>query len=286
MAWARRNLRWDAPARLRHARSAVRWSGRRLLLIAVIVFALVFQWNWLRGPLAGAISARLHRPVTISGDLEVHPWSATPWARVNGLAVGNPAWAGGGVMATLPRLTVQARLWPLLRGKLILPLVDVEHPALKLVRAADGRTNWNFSNSPTPPPLRLPAIQRLVINDGAVKLDDARRNLTFVGVISSSERVVGSGVRNVPARRQGPAERRGLQRPHHRRPADQRRPRPPLPLHSAYLRRGDTGSRRSARSPIPSTWAASRRGCTSPAPICRTSTPWRAWPCPTPRPTT
>jgi len=91
--------------------SAAAYRGRRSYLgaafaaaaaLAVVVFCLLFQWNWLRGPLAQVISARLHRPVTIAGDLDVHPWSWTPSASVERLSIGNPAWAGGGTMVRIP----------------------------------------------------------------------------------------------------------------------------------------------------------------------------------------
>lgn len=183
-----------APPRRARFSPRARWVSAILgaLAIAVIVFLMVFQWNWLRGPLAHAISGRLHRPVTISGNLEVHPWSWAPRATVNGLTIGNAPWAGREPMARLPRLTVQVRLWPLLRGHTILPLVEAQSPDVRLVRDAQGRANWNFSNSPVPKPLRLPPINHFIISDGKLRLDDARRRLNFTGTVSSNERVVGA----------------------------------------------------------------------------------------------
>src|SRR4051812_31223485 len=63
-------------------------------LLALIVLVLVlFDWNWLRGPLSRFASARLHRPVAIQGNLKVHPWSLHPTATVEGLRIGQPSWA-------------------------------------------------------------------------------------------------------------------------------------------------------------------------------------------------
>ncbi|HEY7853455.1 MAG TPA: hypothetical protein VIB82_10815, partial [Caulobacteraceae bacterium] len=67
--------------------------------MAIAIFLILFQWNWLRGPLARYLSARLDRPVTITGNLEVHPWSLDPRATVTGVTIGNPKWAGAGPMA-------------------------------------------------------------------------------------------------------------------------------------------------------------------------------------------
>ncbi len=163
------------------------------ILLALIVFIALFQWNWLRGPLAHAISARLNRPVTITGNLEVHPWSWSPRATINGLVIGNPAWAGPAPMARLPRLTVQVKLLPLLKGQVRLPLVEADRPDVTLLRDASGRANWVWRPGQKPKPLKLPAINHLIIADGAVRFDDAQRRLHFTGVISSNESVIGAG---------------------------------------------------------------------------------------------
>ena len=181
--------RWhDAPV-------GARWGAAAgvAVLAIVLFFLLVFQWNWLRGPLAGVISGRLHRSVSISGNLEVHPWSWSPQATVNGLTIGNPAWAGPAPMATIPRLTVSVHLPDLLRGKLVLPLVDVASPSVHMIRDAGGRANWNFSNQNPPPPLRLPPIRHFMIDDGHLKIDDAQRKLVFTGTVTSNEQAVGAG---------------------------------------------------------------------------------------------
>jgi hypothetical protein len=165
-----------------------------VFILALVVFLILFRWDWLRGPLAREISHRLNRPVAITGHLEVHPWSWSPWARVNGLVIGNAPWAGPRPLATLPRLTVQVKLLPLLKGgKLILPLVEADQPDVGLLRDAKGRINWNFHPELPPQPLKLPAINHLIIQDGAVRLDDIKRRLFFTGTVSTSEQVVGYG---------------------------------------------------------------------------------------------
>ena len=160
--------------------------GAAGVLLLVVIVAL-FQWNWLRPPLAWAISGRLHRPVTIAGDLHVHPWSGAPWASVEGLAIGNPAWAGGGAMATAPRITVRWKWGPLLARRIVLPLARIDGPRIRLVRDASGRRNWNFSNRENPPPPRLPTIEHLVIDRGTLTYDDKGRRARFVGTVASDE---------------------------------------------------------------------------------------------------
>ena len=44
-----------------------------IIVLALIIFLILFRWNWLRDPLAHALSGQLNRPVEITGNLEVHP---------------------------------------------------------------------------------------------------------------------------------------------------------------------------------------------------------------------
>ena len=72
------------------------WSPRWVVasVLAHAVLVAVWDWNWFRGPVERMASARLHRQVTISGDLNVNLWSWQPSATVDGISIANPAWAG------------------------------------------------------------------------------------------------------------------------------------------------------------------------------------------------
>ncbi len=163
-------------------------AGLSTLVLATVILLLVFDWNWLRGPLAGAASARLGRPVAIEGNLNVHPWSLRPRAEIHGLRIGQPAWAEGD-MARVERLAVQVELPPLLLGRVVMPYVEIRKPDVSLLRLADGRANWSFGGGKGG--ARLPAIRRFIIDEGRLKLDDRRRKSTFEGTVYTDERTVG-----------------------------------------------------------------------------------------------
>jgi uncharacterized protein involved in outer membrane biogenesis len=164
-----------------------RWIGPPVILLALIVafFVFLFQWNWLRGPLADWVGAGLHRKVTIQGDLHVQPWSWTPSATVDGVTIGNPSWAGPAPMARISRLSASLDLPKWLEGQTLLPLVSLNGVDLRLQRAADGRANWDFGGGPTPSTFRIPSIHRLVFTNGRVQLDDQARKLRFAGTMTS-----------------------------------------------------------------------------------------------------
>jgi AsmA family protein len=172
------------------------------LVAAIIAFLVIFDWNWLRGPIGRYASAQLQREVAITGDLRVHPWSFSPKAEAYGIRVGQPAWAKGvdpdaGQMAQVQRIAVQIKILPLLRGDVILPFLAVDKPDVRLLRAKDGKANWTFGAARSDKPLKLPAIQRFVINEGKLRVDDRQRGALFVGTVNAQERAGDRGGRFV-----------------------------------------------------------------------------------------
>jgi hypothetical protein len=158
------------------------------LLIAVLV--AIWDWNWFRGPLARYASARMHREVTIAGDLNVHPFSWNPTATVAGVHIANPTWAGKDRMADIGRIAVRVRLVPLFTGHLDLRRLEFDQPNVRLYRDVNGRATWDLSDKQgAGAPLRLPPIRNFIIRDGRLQVRDDVRKLTFSGTINAQERL-------------------------------------------------------------------------------------------------
>ncbi len=186
------------------SRRALIGIGAALALVgAIVAFLVLFDWNLLRGPIGRYASARLGREVAITGDLRVHPWSFSPRVEANGVLVGQPTWAkaldpAAAPMARIGRVALRIKLPPLLRGRTILPYLIVDQPDVRLLRAKDGQANWTFGATKRgQTPMKLPAIQRFVINDGRLRVDDRQRRVLFVGSISAQERAGEHGGRFV-----------------------------------------------------------------------------------------
>lgn len=181
----------QTPRLRRPSRRAVRWTGVILAVIGIglAVLVAVWDWNWFRGPLERVASARLHRPVTISGNLDADIWSWQPSATVDGVHVANPAWAGGHEMANVRRIAVKVRLIPLLTGRLDLPLLRIEQPNVALYADAQGRRTWDFSGGRPQKPMALPPIRNFVIQDGRLSFVDLQRKLRFRGTINAAEKL-------------------------------------------------------------------------------------------------
>jgi hypothetical protein len=176
----------------RRRRRRIAWTAGVFAGLALIVAFVVaiWDWNWFRGPLAQMAANRMHRPVTITGNLRVHPFSWQPSATVDGVHVGNPKWAGPGNLADIERIALQIRLVPLFGGHLDMRLLEFDRPQLRLFRDADGRATWDFSDGKKPDePLTLPPIRKFIIDNGHVDYRDLDRKLTFTGTVDAKERL-------------------------------------------------------------------------------------------------
>lgn len=180
--------------RSRHRAAAITGSIFLALALLTAVIVAIWDWNWFRGPLARIASARIHRQVTITGELNVHLWSWTPSATVDGVHVANPGWAGRDRMADIGRIAVRIRLLPLFGGHLDLRLLEFDRANVRLYRDSQGRASWDFSDGKdSGKPLRLPPIRNFVIRDGHLQVRDDVRKLKFNGTLEASERL---GARN------------------------------------------------------------------------------------------
>jgi hypothetical protein len=182
-------------------RGFIKWSGAVLLgLLVGAVFALYFlDWNQMRGPIGHWLSHRTGREVRIDGNLAVKLFSWQPSAEAGDVYVGNPSWLassqpgriGKPQAATVKDFRIEVRLAPLIWGDLVVPLVKIEQPDVLIVRDASGRTNWD--NGSGNHAWKIPPIQRFLITDGHVRIDDAIRKLHFTGTVNSQENLGGKG---------------------------------------------------------------------------------------------
>lgn len=178
--------------------AAVRRPGRAekiaaaitlVLIIAVVAFLMLFDWNWLRGPIGRWASAKYDRQIELNGDLDVTLFSWTPSVQARGIRVGGPDWARERDTLRVADLQASVKLRPLLGGRIEMPMVAVTRPEVVLIAAADGRQSWRLN--PDAPDdgkgLKLPPINRLIIRDGKLSLDEQRRKIKLEAVVTARE---------------------------------------------------------------------------------------------------
>ena len=163
-------------------------GGTVLLLLLLVLFLALFQWNWLRGPIGSWASARYDREIALNGDLDVHLFSLTPSARVQGLRIGGPDWALEQDTLRVADLQASVRLGALLAGRIEMPRVIITRPEVVLIAAEDGRLSWVLDPGKTDDQgMKIPLINHLVIRDGRLSLDELKRDLTLRATLSARE---------------------------------------------------------------------------------------------------
>ena len=164
-------------------------AGATLVLIAlIVVFLMLFDWNWLRGSIGRWASATYDREIVLQGDLDVKLFSWTPSAHVRRLRVGGPDWATEKDTLIIEDALASVRVLPLLSGRVEMPLVQITRPEVVLIVTPDGRKSWVLNpDKPDTGPTRLPPINRLVIRDGTVSLNEQRRKIRLEATVNARE---------------------------------------------------------------------------------------------------
>ncbi len=178
--------------------AAVRRPGRAekiaaaitlVLIIAVVTFLMLFDWNWLRGPIGRWASAKYDRQIELNGDLDVTLFSWTPSVQARGIRVGGPDWARERDTLRVADLQASVKLRPLFTGRIEMPMVDINRPEVVLIATPDGRQSWKLN--PDKPDdgkgLKLPPINRLIIRDGKLSLDEQRRKIKLEAAVTARE---------------------------------------------------------------------------------------------------
>ncbi|BAP43098.1 AsmA family protein [Pseudomonas sp. LJDD11] len=171
------------------SRKIFAWTGVTLvaLLAILIVVIATFDWNRLKPFINDKVSAALHRPFAINGDLSVrwqregdeNGWRGwVPWPQfvAQDLTLGNPDWSRQAQMVTLKQVTFSLSPLPLLSQRVVIPRIELNQPDAKLERLADGRANWVFDLPKSDPDAEPSAweldIGSIRFDKGLVSIDD------------------------------------------------------------------------------------------------------------------
>ena len=157
--------------------TVLKWIGMAfgLVIVGLVVLMLVFDWNWIKGSVEREASKALGRAVVIEGDLDVKlSWS--PLVRIDRIRIANASWSPEPSMLTLQRLVFRLDLRELLRGRVVLPTVELVEPVLRLETSEQGQPNWTFgSDRPaqdSPTHLAVPSIGEVHLREGRVTYID------------------------------------------------------------------------------------------------------------------
>ena len=168
----------------RTARNAAIAVGATGLL--VVLFILLFDWNWLRGPIERKALEKTGRELKINGDLSVKLRWPVPRLRIERLTFANPSWASQPRMVSAEAVEVSLSIPELFRRNYVLTEVTLDRAVIFLEKAPDGRKNWLLDLQQQDEKARL-RIERLTLQHAQLGYDDAAQKTSIRGELSSQE---------------------------------------------------------------------------------------------------
>ena len=114
-------------------------------LVVLVLVSFLFPWklNFLRNTIAEKVTAGTGRSFAINGDIWLH-WLQGPRVTIDGLQLGNPAWASTPQMVTVEHVDAKVSLGALLHSRLVLKSLAVVKPVANLEEGPEGKRNWYF----------------------------------------------------------------------------------------------------------------------------------------------
>lgn len=172
--------------RARGKSTALIWIGSivAVLVIAVILAVVFFNWNWLRGPLESRLSAATGKQVRITGPITGER-SWTPTITIAGVKITEPHWQPNPEVANIDKITATVELKKLLAGKLSIPSLNIEKPVVRLERRGD-KANWDIATEATGPSNRhgVPVIGDVIVTDGHISFNNPDKHVSLEGMLS------------------------------------------------------------------------------------------------------
>lgn len=122
-----------------------RWWLIPLVVLALILVSFLFPWklNFLRDTIARKVEDSTGRKFAVTGDIWLH-WLQGPRVTIDGLELGNPAWASTPQMLTAEHVDGRVSLGALLTKRLVLKSLDIVRPVANLEEGPDNKRNWLF----------------------------------------------------------------------------------------------------------------------------------------------
>lgn len=164
----------------------LKWSGGIFLGVILLIglVLVLFNWNWLRGPIMRAVTDKTGRELIINGDLKVMLGWPDVRVSTSGLTFANPDWAKEKQMVTVENLDAGVNVPQLFRKNVILSEVSLGQAVIVLEESADGRRNWLLDRQQRDEKARI-QIDRLTLDRARLIYDNPKLKTTIQSEISS-----------------------------------------------------------------------------------------------------
>ncbi|MET0654634.1 MAG: AsmA family protein [Pseudoxanthomonas sp.] len=154
-----------------------------VVALALVVFFILFDWNWFKGPVERLVQAKTGRQFHIGGDLDVD-LGRTTTIRGDALTFGNASWSKEPTMATADRAEFDIEVFPFLfKRQTRIPEIRLDKPVLRLETGPDGKGNWDFGDS-AGEPIRF---RKIWIDDGRLQFFNAPKKTDIDISVNSAQ---------------------------------------------------------------------------------------------------
>jgi uncharacterized protein involved in outer membrane biogenesis len=174
------------------------WSAGVVVLLILLAGGVIYVFvtsDYVRAQVENHASAALSGRKTKIGNISVD-WGWTSHFRLDDVQVSNTDWGKADHMFKAERIEADIRLWPLIRGDIVLPRLTLRKPDLALEINDQGESNWSFKQSPVAnttvqvakPEERheTPLVNQLEIVNGHVSYNDIKRKLDLDGTVQTA----------------------------------------------------------------------------------------------------
>jgi hypothetical protein len=123
-------------------------------------------------------------------------WGSTAHVHLAGVQLANADWAKSEHMLKVEDVDFTLRLWPLLKGDIVLPSLELHKPEVTVEVGPQEQLNWSLGESPVAAEaakavapkerMQTPLIGRLEITEGKITYQDSKRKLDLDGTVSTA----------------------------------------------------------------------------------------------------
>jgi len=153
------------------------------LLVALVLFIALFNWNRARPWLGQKLGSSIGRPMAINGDLTVD-WLRNPdthglsnwipWPRfvARDISIANPDWAKQRRFATVQEVRFSLSPLALIGHTIDIPSLKLIGPSVDIERDKQGRANWHFDFAKGSGGKWKLDIGEVALGAGRIRMDD------------------------------------------------------------------------------------------------------------------
>lgn len=155
------------------------------MFTVVFVVMLIFDWNWVKGPLERYVASATGRTLVLGGDIS-GTWSLRPTFTFRDVQYANPGWAEQPYLLEAKEIMFTISLGTLFSRPREIEALAIRGASVGLEIGSEGRRSWRLDTAQSDPEATI-AIKRLIIERGQVRYLDRQGETDLLAKIGARE---------------------------------------------------------------------------------------------------